>query len=131
MPKQFKPNLLHYFFAVVWIINGLLCKVFNLVPRHKEIVDRILHTEYTSSIVLAIGIAEIGMAGWVLSGIQRRICSLIQIIIIAVMNTLEFFLAPDLLLWGQVNALFALMLILLIYVNEFYFASPKPRRQHA
>jgi len=36
------------------------------------------------------------------------------------MNSLEFILAPDLLLWGRFNALFAFLFILGIVYNEFY-----------
>lgn len=36
------------------------------------------------------------------------------------MNTLEFILVPDLLLWGKANAIFAFILILVVYFNEFY-----------
>lgn len=35
------------------------------------------------------------------------------------MNTLEFFLTPDLLLWGKFNALFAFLFIGFIYYQEF------------
>ena len=35
------------------------------------------------------------------------------------MNALEFILVPDLLLWGKFNSLFALLLIAVIYINEF------------
>ena len=60
------------------------------------------------------------MAVWILSGIKRRLNAITQIIIIATMNTLEFILVPDLLLWGRFNALFAFLFILLIFYNEFY-----------
>jgi hypothetical protein len=41
-------------------------------------------------------------------------------LIIATMNTLEFMLVPNLLLWGKANSIFALILILVVYYNEFY-----------
>lgn len=37
------------------------------------------------------------------------------------MNTLEFILVPDMLLWGKANAIFAFILILVVYFNEFHF----------
>jgi hypothetical protein len=118
MSRQFKPNRAHYVTAAVWLINGLFCKVLNLVPRHEAIVSRILHTNNARPLTLLIGMAEIGMAAWIISGIHRRLNVVTQILIIAVMNTLEFFLAPDLLLWGKANAIFALAFIVLIYANE-------------
>ncbi len=35
-------QILNYLIAAVWIANGLFCKVLNLVPRHQEIVARII-----------------------------------------------------------------------------------------
>lgn len=119
MRQHFTPNWLHYSIALVWISNGLFCKVMNLVPRHQEIVARILGDDNAHFLTMLTGVAETGMAVWILSGIQRRLNVVIQILVIATMNTLEFFLAPDLLLWGRANAFFAFLLIGIIYYNEF------------
>jgi hypothetical protein len=37
------------------------------------------------------------------------------------MNCIELAYAPDLLLWGKGNAVFAFLFIVLIYFNEFKF----------
>jgi hypothetical protein len=105
--------------ALVWLANGLLCKVLGLVPRHEAIVARILGPAYAGPLTRLIGLAEIGMAIWVLSGLQRRWCVLLQMGLVAAMNTLEFFLAPDLLLWGRANALFASLFIGLLYYYDY------------
>ena len=115
----------NYFIALVWVINGLLCKVLNLVPRHQEIVARILGEDHALVLTKLIGLSEIAMAVWVLSGIFRRLNAWTQILIIAAMNILEFFHAPDLLLWGRANAVVALLFINLIYYNEFKLAENK------
>jgi hypothetical protein len=119
MRKQFNPNWLHCFTATVWMINGLFCKTLNLVPRHQEIVARILTTDNARSLTLLIGFAEMGMAFWILSGIRKKFNAVLQIVLITTMNTIEFILAPDLLLWGRANAIFAFAFIILIYYNEF------------
>lgn len=106
--------------AAIWIINGLFCKVLNLVPRHQQIVEHILGDNHSRLFTVLIGLSEIVMAIWILTGIRSRLNAILQIIIIAVMNTLEFFLVPDLLLWGRYNAAFALLLIIIVYYNEFY-----------
>lgn len=129
MRKHFTANWMHYLIATVWIINGLFCKVLNLVPRHQEIVAGILGTEHVRSLTFLIGIAEIGMAAWILTGIRKRLNVVTQILVIASMNSLEFFLVPDLLLWGRANAFFAFAFIVLIYFNEFSF--PKKLIRHA
>lgn len=106
--------------ASVWIINGLVCKVLNLVPRHKEIVSRILGHEYSETLTILIGLSEIIMGIWILVGFKSRLNTIVQIIIVATMNILEFILVPDLLLWGKLNSLFALLFILVVFYNEYY-----------
>lgn len=120
MTNTTKHKLLSYFIAAVWIANGLFCKVLNLVPRHREIVAGILGNDHSQLFTLLIGLSEIGMAIWILSGKWTRFNAIVQILVIATMNTLEFFLVPGLLLWGKANAVFAFMFILLIYYNEFH-----------
>lgn len=105
---------LNYGIAAVWIANGLFCKVLNLVPRHQQIVARIIGNAHAGIMTRAIGFAEIAMAIWILSGIMPKLNAIVQAVIIATMNSLEFILAPDLLLWGRFNALFAFLFILLI-----------------
>ena len=113
-------TLLNYFIAAVWIANGLVCKVLNLVPRHQQIVTRLLGVEHSRVLTIAIGCSEILMAIWVLSKIKTRLNTIVQITIVALMNTLEFILVPDLLFWGKLNAFFAFVFILIVYFNEFY-----------
>jgi uncharacterized membrane protein YphA (DoxX/SURF4 family) len=120
MTDKIKHSLLTYFIAIVWIANGLFCKVLNLVPRHQEIVSRILGNGHSRLLTIIIGLSEITMAVWILSGLWTRLNAGMQILIIAIMNIIEFFLAPDLLLWGKANAVFAFMFILLIYYNGFH-----------
>jgi len=112
-------TLLPYLIALVWLINGLFCKVLNLVPRHELIVQRILGADYSRLFTILIGVLETGMAIWIVSGARKRLNAVAQIILIACMNTLEFFIAPDLLLWGRFNAVFAFLFILIIYYNGF------------
>jgi uncharacterized membrane protein len=113
-------RLLTYFIATIWMANGLFCKVLNLVPRHQQIVANILGNEHSRLLTITIGCLEILMAIWILSNIKSRLNAIAQILIIATMNTLEFILVPGLLLWGKVNAIFAFILILVVYFNEFY-----------
>jgi hypothetical protein len=113
-------RLLTHLIAIVWLANGLFCKVLNLVPRHHEIVARILGDDYAYILTLLIGLAEIFMSIWILSKIKTRLNAITQIAVVAVMNILEFFLVPELLLWGKLNSIFAFLFILAVYYNEFY-----------
>ena len=110
---------LTYLIATIWFVNGLFCKVLNLVPRHQQIVSEILGAEHSTLFTKLIGISEILMALWIVSGIKSRFNTIAQILIIATMNTMEFILVPDLLLWGKYNSLFAALFIAIIFSNEF------------
>jgi uncharacterized membrane protein YphA (DoxX/SURF4 family) len=113
-------KILTYCIAAVWIANGFFCKVLNLVPRHEQIVARILGNDYSRLLTFLIGLSEIIMAVWILSGYKTKLNAIAQIVVIAIMNTLEFILVPDLLLWGKLNSLFAFIFILVVYYNKFY-----------
>lgn len=41
------------------------------------------------------------------------------------MNFIEFLYAPDLLLWGKLNSVFAFLFLLVVYFNEFYLNKKK------
>jgi hypothetical protein len=112
-------KVLNGLFGLIWFINGFCCKVLNAVPRHQQIVARILGNEHSRSVTVVIGLAEIAMAAWIWSGMYRKQNTWVQIGAIGAMNILEFTLASDLLLWGKMNAVFAVLFILLIYTNEF------------
>jgi uncharacterized membrane protein YphA (DoxX/SURF4 family) len=114
------------FFAAVWTVNGLWCKLLNGVPRHQEIVGRILGEEHALFFTRLIGTGEILFALWILSGIQRRWSAITQIAIVLLMNVIEFKLAPDLLLFGRANFLVALAYVSLVAMVEFR-KTPRPR----
>ncbi|KIC93534.1 DoxX-like family protein [Flavihumibacter solisilvae] len=114
-----KYQLITFLIATVWLVNGLFCKALNLVPRHEEIVASILGDNNSRFWTVLIGIAEILMAGWIISGIWPRLNTVLQVIVIAAMNILEFILVPDLLLWGRINSVFAFLFVLLICYNGF------------
>ena len=119
--------ILTWLIATVWLANGLLCKVLNLVPRHQQIVKRILGAEYAHPLTVLIGISEIGMAVWVVSRLFIRLNATMQIAIVLTMNVIELSLAPDLLLWGRLNIVFAILFSALVYYNAFVLAPSKPK----
>jgi hypothetical protein len=112
-------KILTYLIASVWLVNGLFCKVLNLVPRHEQIVANILCHDFARSLTVLIGLSEIVMAGWIVTGQWKRLNAITQISIVATMNVLEFILVPHLLLWGRFNALFATVFIGLVYCHGF------------
>jgi uncharacterized membrane protein YphA (DoxX/SURF4 family) len=124
MTKRALHILLTYLIAAVWLVNGLFCKVLNLVNRHEQIVGRILGDDYARPLTFLIGLSEVGMAVWIVSRIKTRMNAVVQMVIVATMNLLEFILVPDLLLWGSLNSLFAFLFILVVYYHEFVLAKP-------
>src|SRR5690606_15056661 len=105
--------------ATVWLINGLFCKVLNLVPRHEKIVARILDSDFSRPLTILIGLLEIAMAIWIFTKIKSRLNDIAQMTIIATMNIMEFILTADLLLWRMLNIVFAFIFVGPIYYNEF------------
>ena len=105
--------------ALVWLVNGLYCKVLNYVPRHQEKVARILGGEYATHLTKLIGLGEIAMAIWILWGVFPKLNVWTQITLIVLMNILEFILVPDLLLWGKGNFIFALIFAGLVYIHSY------------
>lgn len=122
-PKRMNLSLTHkiltFSIAAVWIVNGLFCKVLNMIPRHELIVAQILGDEFSRIITVIIGLSETLIAIWFLSSYKTKLNAITQIVVVGTMNILEFILVPDLLLWGKLNSFFALVFMLLVYVNEF------------
>jgi hypothetical protein len=120
MPWQKIYTIILWLTALIWLINGLFCKVFNLIPRHTQIVESILQINPLQAklLTLAIGFAEVLMAIWIISKKYIKLNAITQILVIGTMNILEFILVPNLLLWGKFNLVFAVVLMLVIYLNQ-------------
>lgn len=114
-----KHRILIFLIATVWLVNGLFCKVLNLVPRHEQIVARILGDDYSRTLTVLIGLTEVVMAIWILTKFKTKFNAITQMAVVTTMNILEFILAPDLLLWGRMNSVFAFLFIGLVFYNEF------------
>ena len=111
---------------LVWFVNGLFCKILNFVPRHQEIVEKILTiifskemALYASILTKMIGFAELVMVIWILSRFRRNLCAFMQIFIVILMNIIEFLLAPELLLFGKINIFIALAFAITVYYDNF------------
>ena len=126
MNKKNSYQLLTYLIAGVWFINGLLCKVLNLVPRHQQIVAQILGETYAPLLTVLIGLSEIVMTIWVLTKFHPKLNAALQMVVVLSMNVLEFILVPDLLLWGHWNAFFALLFVAVVYYKEFVLSKQLP-----
>jgi hypothetical protein len=117
-------TLLTFGIALIWLVNGLFCKLLNFVPRHQKIVAKIIGNDFSFAATKIIGALEILMFVWILSGIRSRWCALVQVGIIAAMNIIEFYIVPDILFFGRINAILAAFLICIIIANEFILPIP-------
>ena len=95
--------------AAVWIVNGLYAKVLGGAPRHTAIVARVLGEEGARALTVAIGLGEVALGAWIITGRWPRETAYLQIALVLAMNVLELAHAGDLLLWGPLNFLFALI----------------------
>jgi hypothetical protein len=108
------PLSLRIFFTAVWLVNGVWCKIMDGVPRHREIVARILGEDDSLLLTRLIGTGEVVMALWILSGIRWKWSCAAQIAAVVMMNVIEFFVVPDMLLFGRFNSLVALAYIMVV-----------------
>lgn len=106
-----------YGIALVWVMFAILGKLFPITPTHREIVARVFGEELSGPLTIFIGIGELCVAGWILSGVARRWCGWFQIMSVVTMNCIELSIANDILLWGRLNGVFALLFVLIVYSN--------------
>ncbi len=85
------------------------------------IVSRVFGARYSSTITRLIGIAEIAMAIWIISGYFAQLSSALQIVLVLTMNVIEQKFARDLLLFGSMNFLFALAFCVFVLASAFVF----------
>lgn len=99
--RDLKASSIHFvvsiFIAGVWIFHGLFSKLLDGIPRHREIVGKVLGEGVADIATPVIGVFEILLGCWVLSGIRRRICAMVLTLGLVSMNTLEILLARELL----------------------------------
>jgi hypothetical protein len=104
-----------FILASVWVGYGFYAKLLGGVPRHELIVARFFGDAWAPWLTRGVGLMEIGMGFWVLSGRYRRLCAVVQITGIISMNTLELWKARDL-LFSPYGMIFANILLLMLIV---------------
>jgi hypothetical protein len=82
----------------VWIFHGLYSKLLNGIPRHRLIVGKILGAANAGIATRTIGLLEVLLGLWAFTGWQPVACAVVQTAAIVAMNTLEIFLAAELLI---------------------------------
>lgn len=99
---NFQPERLHLLVQIgigsVWIFHGLYSKILNGIPRHRLIVGRILGTERAGTATKAIGLLELLLGVWAITGWHPVWCASVQTAALIAMNSLEILLARELLI---------------------------------
>ena len=84
--------------ALVWLVFGLLFKALGALPRHREIVARVVGERRAGAVLWLVALVEIGLGAWMLVGRGLVVCAAAQTLLVATMNALELRLARDLLI---------------------------------
>ena len=84
--------------GAVWIFHGLYSKLLNGIPRHRQIIARILGEHRAPLATIVIGVGEIALGIWALTGWHRVLCATAQTAALVAMNVIEIALAADLLI---------------------------------
>ena len=99
---NFRPEWLHLLVQIgigsVWVFHGLYSKILNGIPRHRLIVGRILRTERAGIATKTIGLLELLLGGWAITGWHPVWCASVQTASLIAMNSLEILLARELLI---------------------------------
>jgi uncharacterized membrane protein YphA (DoxX/SURF4 family) len=82
----------------IWIFHGLYSKLLRGIPRHRQIVARVLGEKHADLATNLIGFAEVVLGVWTLTGWHRVPCAAVQTLALISMNALEVALAVDLLI---------------------------------
>lgn len=73
--------------AAVWLYEGLWCKLLGREPRQLEVVGAVGAVPLGRRFLWSLGLVEVGIAVWVLSGFQPAYCALAQTALLVGLNS--------------------------------------------
>jgi uncharacterized membrane protein YphA (DoxX/SURF4 family) len=82
-------RLIRIAIALVWLYQGLWCKVLGGAPHHEAVIEAVPFIGSTAGHItlIALGLLECGIGLWVLSGRLMRQAALVQTVLLVAMNT--------------------------------------------
>ena len=90
MGNDTMPNhkLIRLSIALVWLYEGLWCKVLGGVPSHAAVISSVPFIGPAGSrvVLITLGLVECGIAAWVLSGLRMRQAAIVQTGLLVAMN---------------------------------------------
>jgi uncharacterized membrane protein YphA (DoxX/SURF4 family) len=83
------PKLIRLSIALVWLYQGLWCKVLGGVPRHEAVIETVPFIGSVAGHItlIALGLLECGIGLWVLYGRWIRQAAMVQTVLLVAMNT--------------------------------------------
>jgi uncharacterized membrane protein YphA (DoxX/SURF4 family) len=74
--------------AAVWLYEGLWCKLLRGEPRELEVVKAVprFGPRFGVPFLMALGVVEVGLGLWVLSGVAPFLCALAQTVLLVSLN---------------------------------------------
>jgi len=75
--------------AAVWLYEGLWCKLLQGEPRQAQVVKAAAEggLPVGTTFLKLLGIVEVALAGWVLTGIAPVLCAIAQTALLVALNT--------------------------------------------
>jgi hypothetical protein len=113
--------LAQIFLGSVWVFHGLYSKILNGIPRHRLIVGKILGAKTASVATNTIGTLELLLGLWTFTGWQPLKCAVVQTTAIVAMNSLEIFLARELLISAVGMVILNLGFLSLVWYWALFF----------
>jgi uncharacterized membrane protein YphA (DoxX/SURF4 family) len=74
--------------AAVWLYEGLWCKILGRMRSQVAVVSAVpqLGVRFASPFLKALGVVEVGLAVWVLSGVAPGTCAILQTGLLIILN---------------------------------------------
>jgi uncharacterized membrane protein YphA (DoxX/SURF4 family) len=74
--------------AAVWLYEGFWCKILGRLPSQLQVVKAVpcLGPLFGSPFLKALGVVEVALGIWVLSGIAPATCAVVETVFLVVLN---------------------------------------------
>jgi len=74
--------------AAVWLYEGLWCKLLGRTPSQVEVVTAVprLGARFGVAFLKSLGVLEVVLAGWVISGVAPALCAVTQTAVLVTLN---------------------------------------------
>lgn len=98
MPELMPPYwLIRAAVAAVWLYEGLWCKLLRGEPREFEVVKAVPRygPRFGVPFLMALGVTEVTIALWVLSGVSPLLCAIAQTVLLVSLNANGLLFARD------------------------------------